>query len=146
MWKIVFGIDPDAELFGVAVYIDGKIDKLYQIDMPEIIRYAVKLKENSQVIFSIENVMANKFIYARNVNKSKAIEGQIAMRVGRCQQAQVELQRWLDFYSIPYVLHSPQKGNWADNKAQFEAVTGWKERSNADTRAAAFFGYLAIGK
>jgi len=144
--KIVFGIDPDAELFGVAAYIDGKLEKLYQATCPEIIRDACHLRTNSQIIFSIENVMANQFVYARNRESSKSAESKIAMRIGRCQQAQVELQRWLDFYEIPYVLHKPQKGNWADNKAQFEAVTGWKERSNADTRAAAFFGCLTASK
>ena len=50
----------------------------------------------------------------------------------------------LDKFHIQYVLNRPQRGNWANNKAQFERVTGWTKRSNEDTRAAAYFGYLAV--
>ena len=64
------------------------------------------------------------------------------MAIGRCQQSQVELMRLIDDRNVNYVLHKPQKGNWAKNKAQFEKVTGWTKRSNEDTRAAAYFGWL----
>lgn len=144
MRKIVFGIDPDAERFGVAVYIDGKIDRLYQATAPEIIRDVCHLRKDSEILFSIENVMANQTVYERNRHENKEAQSKIAMRIGRNQQSQVELQRWLDFYEIPYVLHRPQKGNWKDKRGLFERLTGWKKSSNQDTRAAAFFGYLAL--
>jgi hypothetical protein len=66
------------------------------------------------------------------------------MSIGRCQQAQLELMRWLDHHRLPYVLHKPQAGNWSDKKALFEKITGWTGRSNEDSRAAAFFGYLEV--
>lgn len=56
----------------------------------------------------------------------------------------VDLQRMLDHYEIPYVLHRPQAGNWADKRPLFEKVTGWKGNSNPDTRSAAYFGFLAL--
>ncbi len=96
------------------------------------------------VLFSIEDVCANNFVYARNSKGNKSVTSKIAMGIGRCQQAQTELMRWLDYYNIEYVLHKPQKGNWAKNKAQFEKVTGWKGKSNVDTRSAAYFGWLAL--
>ena len=54
--------------------------------------------------------------------------------------------QWLDSLGVPYKLHKPQKGNWAKDKARFEKVTGWKGRSNEDTRSAAYFGFLEINK
>jgi len=143
---IVVGIDPDSERHGVAYYFDGVLCYLEMMNTVGI--FDKILKSNfgiDQYIFSIENVMANQFVYARNRKGSTANQSKIAMHIGRCQQAQVELMRWLDHYGIPYVLHKPQKGNWADNKAQFEKVTGWTKQSNADTRSAAYFGYLALG-
>ena len=68
------------------------------------------------------------------------------MSIGRCQQSQSELMRFLDEYKIKYVLHKPQKNNWAKNKHQFEKVTGWVGRSNEDTRSAAYFGFLGLKK
>lgn len=143
MGQIVVGIDPDSERFGYAVYKDGKLIVCATATIVEIVMiHLPALLEHDHVIFSIENVMANQFVYARNQKSSKAAQSKVAMHIGRCQQSQVELMRWLDHYEIPYILHNPQKGNWADNKELFERLTGWAGRSNADTRAAAYFGYL----
>jgi len=145
--RVVVGIDPDSEKHGVAVYSNGVIHGLYSLCLPELM---VMLKNGivcgDEVSLSIENVMANQFVYARNQHSNKAAQSKIAMRIGRCQQAQVELMRWLDNYGIPYVLHKPQKGNWADKRELFERITGWNKQSNEDTRAAAYFGYLEASK
>lgn len=140
---IVIGIDPDAEKHGVAEYVGGELKSLATMSLPDLLEF-ITPRAASGVLLSIENVMANNFVYARNRQGSTAAQSKVAMHIGRCQQAQVELMRWLAKLGIPYELHKPQKGNWADNKPQFEKVTGWKGRSNADTRAAAFFGYLAL--
>lgn len=145
--RTVIGIDPDAEKFGYARYCDGELMILDNLALPELVGKLIDARELSEsVVVSIENVMANQFVYARNKKSSKAAESKIAMHIGRCQQAQVELQRWLDHYDIPYVLHKPQRGNWADKRELFKRITGWEGQSNADNRAAAYFGYLAIGK
>ena len=142
---ITVGIDPDSNEHGVAVYVDGKLEALYMSDNQGLIcRYqAHKYKD---LLFSIEDVCANNFVYARNNKGNKSVTSKIAMSIGRCQQAQKELMMWLDYYNIKYVLHKPQKGNWAKNKAQFEKVTGWTQRSNEDTRSAAYFGWIEAGK
>lgn len=143
--RIVIGVDPDSEAFGVAEYRDGVLESLLMLQLVAVIDKALFAKQlGCEVVFSIENVLANQFVYARNRQRKKSVESQIAMRIGRCQQAQVELQRMLDHYQIPYVLHSPQKGNWADKRELFQKITGWKGNSNPDTRAAAFFGFLAL--
>lgn len=144
MKKIVIGIDPDSERHGVAIYADGKLESLQMLNTVEVVRDVLQVWK--EPLFSIENVMANQFVYARNVKSSKAAQSKVAMHIGRCQQAQVELIRALDSYGIKYVLHKPQSGNWSDKRELFERITGWAKQSNPDTRAAAYFGFLALGK
>lgn len=145
--QFIIGCDPDAEANGVAVFKSGQLVKLANMNNAELVEsIRSSVLQNDAYLFSIEDVMANQFVYARNVKASKAAQSKIAMHIGRCQQAQVELMRWLDLIGIRYVLHRPQKGNWSDNKPLFEKVTGWKARSNADTRSAAYFGYLEARK
>lgn len=141
--KHVFGIDPDAGRHGLAYFRDGELIDLKMCQSLDVVEHVTKPDD---CIVSIENVMANQFVYGRNQKSSKALQSKIAMSVGRVQQAQVELMRMLDYHGIAYVLHKPQAGNWAKNKALFERVTGWKKNSNEDTRAAAYFGWLALTK
>lgn len=141
MSKLVVGIDPDSDRHGVAFYRDGELTGLGMMRRVEILE---DIRFLPGLIVSIEDVCANNFIYTRNNKGSREVHGKVALSVGRCQQAQTELMRDLEHYGISFVLHKPQKGNWAKNKAQFEKVTGWKARSNEDTRSAAYFGYLAL--
>lgn len=151
MNRYIIGVDPDSKAHGVAIYINGKLEDLTTMPLVDIIDYILQYRRGEvmgfdhSILFSIEDVMANQFIYARNVKESKAAQAKQAMHVGRCQQSFVELIRVLDHMEIKYVTHKPQKGNWAEteNKKQFEMATGWKKRSNEDTRSAAFFGFLA---
>lgn len=146
--RIVIGIDPDTEKHGVASYTDGKLGYLGKLSLVEIIDEIINpskiLSENQvETIFSIENVCANNFVYSRNMTRNNKVNMSITRNVGACQQSQTELMRVLDHYNIKYVLHKPQSGNWAKDKAKFEKVTGWDKKSNEDTRSAAYFGYLA---
>lgn len=144
MGKIVIGIDPDSEAYGFAGYLDGKLVRLEEIQLPQLVDLLRDTIQIDEVLVSIEDVMINTFVYARNQKKSKRVQSKVGISIGRCQQSQVELTRMLDYYRIPYVLHKPQSGNWADKRELFERVTGWGKQSNADTRSAAFFGYLAL--
>lgn len=144
MIKFTVGIDPDSEKHGYAVFKNGNLVVCETLTSVQLFTEALPCFDPVTVLFSIENVMKNQFVYARNRKESKAAESKVAMHIGRCQQAQVELMRWLDHYKIPYVLHPPQSGNWKDKKALFEKITGWTGRSNEDSRAAAFFGFLGL--
>ncbi len=147
MSKIIIGIDPDSKAHGVAKYINGELIDLDSCELLQLIPLIGYAKSNKMEIeFHIENVCANNFVYARNNHGNKSVTSKIAMSVGRCQQSQTELMRLLDYYGVSYVLHKPEKGNWAKNKAQFEKVTGWSGRSNEDTRSAAYFGWLGVSK
>ena len=144
-YDAVIGIDPDAIRHGVAIYINGKLCELKMMNTPElIIDFIPSIQDTHRIKLSIEDVCANKFVYGRNKKATKAAESRVAMNIGHVQQAQTELIRWLDRYLIAYELHKPQSGNWADKRELFERITGWKGQSNADTRAAAYFGYLAL--
>lgn len=151
MGEVVIGVDPDADKHGVAIYKSGRLEYLEMLTGPDLIDMARRFSmmrlihgERVAVLLSIEDVMSNQFVYSRNQKATKAAQCKVAMSIGRCQQAQVELMRWLDYHKIKYVLHKPQKGNWAKDKPSFERITRWKGRSNEDTRAAAFFGHLAL--
>ena len=141
----VIGVDPDSTAHGVAIYRGGKLAELLVMPMMELLEAAREIdSEVTSCFFSIEDVMANQFIYSRNQHSSKAAQSKIAMHIGRCQQSQVELMRGLDYLQIDYELHKPTKNNWAKNKPMFEKVTGWTGRSNEDNRSAAYMGYLAL--
>lgn len=144
----IIGIDPDSEKHGVAMYLNGKLTTCTNETTIGIVNCIIlRLKElGAQIHFSIEDVNGQNFIYGRNEKENKNVERRIGMGIAKCQQAQVELIRWLDHYGITYELHKPQRGNWAKNKAQFEKVTGWKGRSNEDSRSASFIGFLALNK
>lgn len=138
MTRIVIGIDPDADAHAAALYVDGVLAELQMLRSYPL---ALMAKEKG-AICSIEHVSSNRFVYGRNTNKSKTVQSNIAMKVGRNQQAQIELCRLLDELDVSYQLVKPQRGNWAKDKAMFERITGWTGRSNVDTRSASYFGYL----
>jgi len=141
----VIGIDPDSKAHGVAIYRDGVLIELLELDLGMILKFIKIMQlQKQEVIFSIEDVLANDFVFIQKQTKNPNVNMSIARRVGRCQQAQHELMVILDYMGVNYVKHKPQKGNWAKNKAQFQQVTGWTGRSNEDTRAAAYFGWLAL--
>lgn len=142
MNNIIVGIDPDSERHGVAAYVNGHLAELSVMNLMEIFdRFR---GASFPVVFSIENVMAQSFVYSRNNQHSKAAQAKVGVSIGRCQQAQVELMRMLDYIKAPYILHKPSRSNWSNDKLGFEMATGWKGKSNADTRSAAYFGWLAV--
>lgn len=147
--SLCIGVDPDTTKFGIAVFELGKLQYLYNWKLVNLINYLEPwlngdkhTGQKRRPHFVIENVMAQNFVYSRNIHKSKAVEKNIALKVGRCQQAQLEFMRILDHYECPYTLIKPTKGNWANNKAMFERITGWQGKSNPETRSAAYFGYM----
>ena len=76
---------------------------------------------------------------------SKFVKAKKSEHIGLCKQSQVELERMLSHYGIKIVKHKISK-TWKKEKAQFQAVTGWKGQSNEDTRSAAYFGWLGATK
>lgn len=145
--RYIIGIDPDSEAHGFALYIDGKLESLWQMPLMEVVKF-LQIGSNSRTVFSIENNLSVNAVFTKNAQRSKAAHAKVSLSVGRVQQAQTELMRALDHYDVPYMLQK-NSSVWKDTKekAQFEKVTGWTKNSNADTRSAAYMGWLmARGK
>lgn len=147
MSKIIIGIDPDSKAHGVAVYMNGKLEILTCMSMMDIYNYidldviTAALDNHYDVEFHIEDVCGMNAVFRQRQTGRKAIDMKMANSVGRCQQAQIELERMAEYFDIKVVKHKISK-TWKKDKAQFENVTGWRGRSNEDTRSAAYFGWL----
>ncbi len=138
---IIVGLDPDSQKHGVAVFRDGVLRELLMLDLPNLRRWIDA--QTQPLRFSIEDVLAQNFVYTRNTKASKAAQSKVGVAIGRCQQAQAEVMRELDDRGIEYELHKPTAANWADSTPQFKRFTGWTGKSNPETRSAAYFGFVA---
>lgn len=149
MNKFVIGCDPDSKAHGIAIYEYGKLTELHNLQLIELYTLIKNLKQFGKVIVSIEDNNAISAIYAgRFGNKdSQAVKSKKAQHVGMCKQAQIEVERACKELGVEAIQWKPSK-LWKDQdgKKQFEAVTGWKGRSNEDTRSASYFGWLLTQK
>ena len=147
MNRIIVGLDPDTKAHGVAVYVNGLLTELCNLTLVDIIkRFEDNTWSNSEdgflIEFAIEDVSSNKFQYNRHVTGKAKIDKEKIRNVGRCQHSQIEVERYLDYLNVKFTRYPPQEGNFAKSKALFQRCTGWKKRSNEDTRSGAFFGFL----
>ena len=145
---VIVGVDPDSDRHGIAIYRDGQLCELHQMSLVDVRKWieTQPAPASENLFFSIENVLAQNFVYTRNAKSRKAAHAKVALSIGRCQQAQAELMRELESQGIKFEVHAPTGHNWADNKDRFERQTGWSARSNSDTRSAAFFGWIACNR
>lgn len=147
MTKWVIGIDPDSNKHGVAICVDGKLTELKSWQLMDLMTYLEMLPPEC-VTVHMENVCANNAVFSSSANRhtSKALVAR-SRKLGMVQQAQKELERVFEWLEIPVVKHKISSA-WknAAGKNQFEQVTGWTKRSNEDTRSAAYFGFLGVGK
>jgi hypothetical protein len=143
MAKYVIGIDPDSKAHGVAIYNNGKLIELLSMPLVEIVNMIDKTTIYKSAHWHIENVCAMGAVFQQRQTKNKNVNSSMAKRIGMCQQAQTELERFLDFYGVEFTRHKISK-TWKKDKKQFELVTGWTGRSNEDTRSAAYFGWLGL--
>ena len=141
--KYTIGIDPDTKAHGVAVFENGKLTKLDTWTLVQLLGFLENSPYNGAK-WVIEDVTKNNFVYGRNAQQSKQAHAKIARNVGMCQQAMAELVRFLEHYQQEYKLIPPNSHNWAKDPDRFKLMTGWKARSNPDTRSAAFFGFLGL--
>lgn len=138
---IVIGIDPDSKAHGIAVYENNK---LVRLESMSLIGFSELLSdyEGFPLEVHIEDVCGVSAAFgARDERGNIHVKLKMAQNIGMCKQAQVELERTSDYYKVKVVKHKISK-MWKKDKAQFEKVTGWKGRSNEDTRSAAYFGFL----
>jgi len=136
---IIVGISPGVGSHSVAVYECGELIDSTNLQIIGIIeRFA-----GVEVLFSIENTLAEKFSCKRSQYKNTAIQTGLAVNFGRRQQSQVELQRFLDHFNKPHTAYAKKRMEWESGLSEFEAVTGWAKGVEAG-RDAAYVGYLAL--
>ncbi len=143
MSKIIIGCDPDSDKHGIAFYVDGKLDKLQCLNLPDFLDALEFYADYRNTIeIHIEDVCANKAMW-HGKKESQAAKNMMSQRLGMCKQLQIEFERFISaaFPNIKIFKHKISK-MWKKDKAQFKKVTGWTGRSNEDTRSSAYFGWL----
>jgi len=148
MSKIILGVDPDSKAHGVAIYVDGRLDRLECLTLYWFMD-ALEFYDNADndIEIHIEDVCANNAVFMK---PKKSYSGKDLAEVkarsrtlGMCQQSQIELERFIHHRAIKVVKHKISK-MWKKERKQFEKVTGWIGQSNEDTRSAAYFGFLGL--
>ena len=141
------GVDPDSEKHGVAVYADGKLQELSNLNLIDLYLFTKDaLKNGSSVIFHIENTLAINATFAKSGIANQRARSTVSRSVGMCQQAQKELVKALSILDVE-INYYPISKSWkaaATGKAALKAATGYSGKSNEDTRSAAYFGWLGL--
>lgn len=134
------GIDPDSEKNGVALYQGSTLVGLYNFSFIELQEF---LLQNRTALVVIEDVMRNTATFKKSGATTQGSIRKVAYSVGRCAQVGYHLVQFCEHHDIKYVL-KPISKMWKKQKSVFERITGYKGRSNEDTRSAAYFGYLEV--
>ena len=149
MKKLIIGVDPDVDGKGFAIYEDDVLIELNTISLIDLNLRIDRIINNYPLVdieLHIEDVNGNKSSsFNHNSRQPKQVQNKISESVGRCKQMQLEVEKVAEHFDIKIVRHKVSK-KWKDaaGKKEFERVTGWKGRSNEDTRSAAYFGYLGV--
>lgn len=143
MSRVVLGIDPDANLHGVAVFENGLLTDLRKMYLTEIMTYIQeKRREVPFLLVGMENVLHTNAVFEDKAQRNIRKHAKVSNNIGRCQQSCIELMRLFAYLDQPYQLIKPTGRDWKHNKALFEKITGWTGKSNEDTRSAAYFGWI----
>lgn len=146
MEKIILGIDPDSTKNGVSEWQDSTMANLYSLNTMGLHDLILEIQGKcAEVEIHIEDVCAQNAAFVKSGVKNAKAGTAINRSIGKCQQAQIEVERLAEYHGIKVVKHKISKMWKCQNgKSQFEKVTGWKGRSNEDNRSAAYFGWLGV--
>ena len=139
------GIDPDVKKSGLAFYNNGNLVELKNLDLMEFYYLCENIAEHGDYnnpTFIIEDGNLISGLYNRNKKGNAAVQHKISEYIGANKQRATDLIQIAKSFGIKVIAKKPRKGNWSDKKEMFEKVTGWKGRSNPETRSAAFFAYF----
>jgi len=142
------GCDPDSTKHGFALFENEKLVSLNSFTLLDMQRFLISFFGNdfSSLEFHLEDNASVKSAYTAKSKKGEnlAVKLNIAQKIGMVKQAQIELERMLKELGIK-VVHRKQSKRWKSGDAEveiFKSATGWTNRSNEDTRSAAYFGYV----
>ncbi|EGR2141047.1 hypothetical protein D0810_15015 [Vibrio cholerae] len=145
MINFTIGCDPDSEAHGVAIYKNGALSQLHNLNLLDLMDKLIELKPLGDIHVHIENLNGNKAVW-HGKDQNKKAYGMTSQNVAKCKQAQIEVERMLTKLGIQFTRH-PVSSAWKSQEAkkQFELATGWKGNSNEDKRSAAYFGFIGCG-
>jgi hypothetical protein len=142
----VIGIDPDMRKCGVCAYHDGKIELLMSMETSHLIDAVTDCIKKGE-IFAVEDVNAVKTIYAKNRRGNQAIQSRIAQNVGMVKAAGTILVDYIEHHGGQVILVPPGIGKQTKRDAKlFAELTGYKGRTNEDTRDAYWIAQYAYNK
>lgn len=145
----VIGCDPDSDGFPIARFVDGKLEALEVLTTVQLCEL-FRDPETRPDVLVIEDVASQTFRYSRtdgrfrgkSMKEAVAISFKMGQGLGKCMHGQIVAVEIAEHHGVPVIPVKPTAANWADDKARFEAATGWAGRSNKDTRSAAYFAWL----
>jgi hypothetical protein len=147
---LILGIDPDSNKHGVAVYRNGVLCELLNLNTIQLYKHIIEKEKvalkNKQIVIHMENPKGTSAsCFSHNRSDSYPVKFKKSEGVGMCKQAQTSVEQMAEELGIQVILHKNskcwKKGN---DKVMFEKITGWIGRSNEETRSAAFMGYLGV--
>ena len=148
MSNFIVGVDPDTDKHGVALYADGQLVEMSNLNLMQLRDYLETLKLRGSVAVSIEDIVSVSAIYNGRFKQgdTQAVKSMKAQNVGMCKHSQVEVERMCEYLEIKVIKQRPSSV-WKDAKnKQFKLVTGWSKRSNDDQRSAAYMGFQAFNQ
>lgn len=144
----VIGIDPDMRKCGMVHCVEGE----YYIDLKPKYTTAMIIEDipvwiNHDYVFAIEDVNAIKTIYAKNRKGGQAVQSRIAQNVGMVKAAGTILIDYIKHHGGKVILVPPGIGKQTKRNAElFAELTGYKGRTNEDTRDAYWIAHYAYNK
>lgn len=144
----VIGIDPDMKKPGIVRFDDSGFD----IDFFKPYDTAILIEDIPALaiqgyIFAIEDVNAVKTIYAKNRKGGQAVQSRIAQNVGMVKAAGTILIDYIEHHGGKVILVPPGIGKQTKHNAKlFAELTGYKGKTNEDTRDAYWIAKYAYEK
>ena len=152
MSKLIIGVDPDSYKNGVALYNkSGELTRLKSLSTLKFCFFIDDLllhEEIEDIQIHIEDLKAISASSFKHTPKMKqSVKNTISESVGKCKQAQTEIENIAAHFGIEVVKHRvSSKWKTGYDKTEFNRLTGWLKSGNEDTRSAAYFGYIGVLK
>ena len=139
--KHLIGIDPDVDKSGFATWDGKQLLSVSAMSLAEILTELTTEKENI-IAVHVEAGWLNKSNWHLHGAMTKQKAAQIGNSAGRNHQRGIDIVEICEWLGIPCRLIQPTtKNSWKNNADLFKKMTGWKGRTNPESRDAAMLVY-----
>lgn len=145
MSRVIIGADPDSHKHGVAVRIGSELSSLHNlntIELYEFLKSEFKVAiDRKEIRIHLENPKGNNSsAFSHRSGDPLGVKFKKSEGVGQVKHAQACIEQIAEKLNIPVKLfRNSSRWKKGPDKKQFERITGWKGRSNEETRSAAWF-------